>query len=241
MQNNDIYDATYYENANQKSCYNNYSKESLNNPMYLNVAQAIAEVFQPARALELGCGNGITIQHLRKLGINCDGVEISKYILKHAVTDNLYHASLHNLPFDDNTFDLVFSLRVLEHIPNEIFNKSLYEISRVTKSIQFHILPIFNTYPYTGNSKEVLEIMHQDETHVQIHDYTSWIKKFEKTKWHDTNQSIIFFHDSEYLELSCCQFILSQNKNIHSDITSRLKIYNQKQLIKYHEALKNIT
>lgn len=234
----DLYGEAYYEKAGAQSCYSNYTETSVADPMYLNIAQAIASVFKPKMVLELGCGHGVILKHLQAMGIASYGVEISDYILSKSLVSTVSKSNLHQLPFSDHCFDLVFSCRVLEHVPDIMFAEALREMTRVCCGVQWHLLPMFEVYPYTGCKEAVFKVMRQDETHVQIHPYAWWIEQFSKVQYRDTHQWIQLFHDSDYLELSNCQFILSQSGQLSSAIQARLKPYNLSQLIKYHEQLK---
>jgi SAM-dependent methyltransferase len=232
-----MYDQSYYESPSIKSNYDHYSDISVITPIYQSIAHAIVEIFRPKRVLELGCGNGITLKYLQEFGVEGDGVEISDYIIQKKLISRIHKASLHQLPFPDNTFDVVFSCRVLEHIPDKIFKQSLIEISRVCQGYQFHMLPILGRYPYIGDKQSVLQVMHQDKTHHQIHDYDWWIEQFSDVNWLDTSQFIQYYFDSHHLELSNCQFLLSPNGLLQPIILKRLKRYNLQQLICYHEQL----
>lgn len=91
--------------------------------------------------LDAGCGEGVLSVMAAKKGADVTGSDISqpnikrciKYALENEVKDktNFVVADLEDLPFPDNSFDLVVSSHVLEHIPN--FDKGLKEIMRVSK------------------------------------------------------------------------------------------------------------
>jgi len=68
---------------------------------------------------------------------NLTGIEIQSYALKVAES-RLANVALHQgsalaLPFDDNTFDLVFTSGVLIHIAPENLSQAIHEIYRCTK------------------------------------------------------------------------------------------------------------
>lgn len=56
------------------------------------------------------------------------------------MTDVDYQADLQNLPFDDESFDIVFASHVLEHVPDD--NKALSEIRRILTKNGIAILPV---------------------------------------------------------------------------------------------------
>jgi SAM-dependent methyltransferase len=110
--------------------------------------------------LDLGCGDGYLSRclfHSKNLQVT-SGIDISKrYILKAKRNDrnpqiykSLQVADTRNLPFKDQTFDIVFSNCVMEHIPD--LQDALCEVSRVLKNGGNFILtvptPQFGRYSY---------------------------------------------------------------------------------------------
>ncbi|MBD1806553.1 class I SAM-dependent methyltransferase [Microcoleus sp. FACHB-SPT15] len=104
--------------------------------------------------LDFGCGSGYLVYHYRKHGLNTFGVDIKdsytkiQNLLQHEETSPSISSSFHKLdlnnyriPFDDNTFDFVFSDQVFEHVQN--FSEALGEIKRVLKpgGCSLHFFP----------------------------------------------------------------------------------------------------
>ncbi len=90
-------------------------------------------------SLEVGCGGGILTEFLASISKKTTGVDISKASLKtakqHALEQGLdidyIYAAGENLPFDDNSFDLICCCDVLEHVEDVALVVS--EINRVLK------------------------------------------------------------------------------------------------------------
>jgi ubiquinone/menaquinone biosynthesis C-methylase UbiE len=83
--------------------------------------------------LDVGCGNGVFLSSLKtKTDLILFGTDRSKSALKHLNTNKLL-SSCESLPFNDNTFDLITSLEVIEHLPNSVYEKSLEEFCRISK------------------------------------------------------------------------------------------------------------
>ena len=81
------------------------------------------------RVLELGCADGRIIDR-----IDADykiGIDIVIKPLRN-VTTKVYASNISDLPFDDNSFDLVISTEVLEHLDAKTFHKALKEMNRVS-------------------------------------------------------------------------------------------------------------
>jgi|SRR3989344_1898474 len=86
--------------------------------------------------LDLGCGDGLNISLLKRVGIKkIVGVEPSKQFFNLAKKNNprveVYQATAEKLPFKNNTFDVVLVDSVFHHITD--YQASLSEISRVLK------------------------------------------------------------------------------------------------------------
>lgn len=88
------------------------------------------------KILEVGCGIGTVLKELKKNGFkNLYGVDISSLFINKAKKDGLkkvYKYDGINLPFSDNTFDLICSFNVLEHTeePEEFLKEEIKKLKR---------------------------------------------------------------------------------------------------------------
>jgi ubiquinone/menaquinone biosynthesis C-methylase UbiE len=97
------------------------------------------ENFAGKKVLEIGCGSGIDTAEFARNGALVTGTDFTersvrstKELLEEAnLPATVRQADATNLPFDDNTFDCVYSFGVLHHIPD--VEKALAEIKRVLK------------------------------------------------------------------------------------------------------------
>jgi ubiquinone/menaquinone biosynthesis C-methylase UbiE len=94
--------------------------------------------------LEIGCGTGIILRKIQKVVRFGIGVDLSGEMLKIAYSKDLevVQGDVVNLPFEDETFDVTFSFKVLSHVPE--IEKAISEISRVTKKHGVMILEFYN-------------------------------------------------------------------------------------------------
>jgi len=98
------------------------------------------------RILNIGVATGATTIMLEKFG-DVTSVEYDEdccVFLKEKVGINAINASLTNLPFKDNSYDLVCAFDVIEHIEDDL--TALCEIKRVLSQDGFYFLtvPAFN-------------------------------------------------------------------------------------------------
>lgn len=85
------------------------------------------------KILDVGCGIGTYLQAFKRFTNKLYGVEINAKRAAEAkrVTPNIFIAPAEKLPFDDATFDLVFSHEVLEHVGDD--RKAIEEAVRVLR------------------------------------------------------------------------------------------------------------
>jgi SAM-dependent methyltransferase len=86
------------------------------------------------RCLDLGCGTGVAIPEVQRLGWSVVGVDVSEGMLSRARAHGaeLHQASADSLPFDDGSFDAAVSLWL--HTDADDFPAVLREAARVLKT-----------------------------------------------------------------------------------------------------------
>ena len=100
------------------------------------LARTVESIRQPnstVRILDVGCGTGANLEMLKQYG-ESEGVDVSDDALEFCRKKGLkVHKGLaEELPFPDETFDLVTALDVVEHLDDDI--AGLKEMLRVLKT-----------------------------------------------------------------------------------------------------------
>lgn len=115
----------------------NYFKEQSKlsyRPQIFKCVKAVRE-YRPKSVLDIGCGEGYLVKWLKgDKEMKIIGVDFSEYAGK-LIPDNFIKADANNLPFPDNSFDVVISKDFFEHLPEEQIDNVYKEMQRVGKYI----------------------------------------------------------------------------------------------------------
>ena len=114
------------------------------------IAQFFRDDPEKIKVLEVGCGGGILLEEIARLGFNTTGIDPAEQSLNiaisHAKENNLnikyISASGENIPLQEKSFDVVLCCDVLEHVRD--LPKVISEISRVLKDNGIFIYDTFN-------------------------------------------------------------------------------------------------
>lgn len=100
--------------------------------------------------LDIGCAKGFMLYDMVQLipGITVRGIDISEYAIENAkeeVKDFLSVANAKQLPFDDNSFDIVISINTVHNLAVEDLAVALQEIERVSRGKSFITVDAYRT------------------------------------------------------------------------------------------------
>jgi ubiquinone/menaquinone biosynthesis C-methylase UbiE len=110
------------------------------------------------RVLDLGCGSGRNLIYLAKQSFDAYGIDIAKHgieiakkwLKKEGLKANLKVGNIYKkLPYKDNFFDAIISVRVINHGKIQDIRKLIKEIERILKPKGF----IFITTIKSGSKK----------------------------------------------------------------------------------------
>ena len=129
--------------------------------------------------LDVGCAKGFMLHDMAELipGITVKGVDISKYAIENVIEDMKHHvreANAKDLPFEDNSFDVVISINTVHNLDRDECAVALSEIERVSREKSFVTVDAYRSeeekelmYAWNLTAKT---IMHEDE----------WVAFFEE-------------------------------------------------------------
>ena len=92
--------------------------------------------------LDIGCAKGFMLYDFSLLypGIETYGLDISEYAIDSAfpqIKDRLKVANATDLPYEDDSFDLVISINTIHNLGRDDLIKALQEIQRVSRKYSF--------------------------------------------------------------------------------------------------------
>lgn len=87
--------------------------------------------------LDVGCGSGRTVAHLLGQGFAVEACDIAADCinedLRPTVMPYFKAAPAWDLPYEDDSFDVIFTCDVLEHVPESLMSETLREFARVAR------------------------------------------------------------------------------------------------------------
>lgn len=113
-------------------------------------SQFVERFARSGDVLEVGCGTGLVLARIREHARSVHGLDLSPGMLEKAREKGLdvVEGSATDLPFDDASFDVTCSFKVLAHIP--AIDKALSEMARVTRPGGTVIAEFYNPHSIRG-------------------------------------------------------------------------------------------
>lgn len=138
------YGAEYFD-GDRKYGYGGYSYDG----RWQSVAYDIAEHYgRGLRILDVGCAKGFLVHDLLPWG-DPYGLDISRYAVIErphlGVIGRLHLGRADDLPFPDDSFDLVLSINTLHNLPRPRLIRALRETRRVSRGSMYVVVDSYRT------------------------------------------------------------------------------------------------
>jgi len=122
--------------------------------------------------LDVGCGSGYAVLRFLIAGKTVKGIETSKYLVNERLkqlTDLQItgYGSILDIPFNNDTFDLVYCTEVLEHLEEKDIENALSQLVRVSNKY------IFCTVSFVPSE-------FAEDLHLTVKDSEWWDTQFDK-------------------------------------------------------------
>ena len=132
-----------------------------------------------SKVLDVGCAKGFMLFDMQKLipNIFIRGVDISSYAIKNSkeeVKEFLSVADARDLPFENDSFDVVISINTIHNLDKDECAKALKEIERVSKGKSFITVDAYR------NEEEKEAMFAWNLTAKTIMSVDEWVAFFEE-------------------------------------------------------------
>lgn len=146
------------------------------------------------RVLDVGCAKGFLVHDLRQQGQKTFGIDISEYAVKNCLPDDvgyIHHGDALDLPFPDDSFDLVLCINLLHNFSKEDIPLALKEIMRVSRKDCFVQVDSYE-------SEEERQLMEGWQLTVKYMDYPEyWVELFKKSGY-DHDYDFTIMHEEDF-------------------------------------------
>lgn len=130
----------------------------------------------PKKLLDIGCGTGLLVYYLRKMGVEAYGLDVSRYAISKAYPSIIPYLRVGNilkLPYPTGSFDIVITFNVLEHLEKEKIPKALLECHRVRTKYSLHKV-------YTLENRWMEKFHPQDISQISVLPQQWWQQLFNQ-------------------------------------------------------------
>ena len=179
-----------YWDGDRKYGYGGYHYDGRWRPVAEDIVQYYG--LQPgASILDVGCGKGFLLYEFTQMlpGVKVAGIDISQYAIDNAkeeVKPFLRVGNATELPFDDRSFDFVFSINTLHNLYIYDLWRALKEVERVARGPKYVVVEAYR------NEREKVNLMYWQLTCRAFHTPKEWKCVFKQVGY-TGDYSFIFF------------------------------------------------
>ena len=180
-----------YWDGDRRICYGGYKYIE---GRWEKIAEQIAKHYSlppKAKILDIGCGKGYLLYDFLKILPEAEifGIDISEYAIlnsKPEIKDRLLIGNANNLPWEDDTFDLVVSLNTMHNLQTYDLYSALQEMERVGKKNKYICVESYR------NEEEKANLLYWQVTCEAFNSPDEWQWWFKQTNY-TGDYSFIYF------------------------------------------------
>jgi len=180
-----------YWDGDRRICYGGYNYLE---GRWEKVARAIVDYYPlppKPKILDIGCGKGFLLYDFLKVvpGAEIYGIDISDYAIansKPEIRDRLQVGNAIDLPWEDNSFDLVISITTLHNLHAYDLDRALREMERVGKQHKYLCVESYR------NEQEKVNLLYWQVTCEAFNTPEEWHWWFKHTEY-TGDHSFIYF------------------------------------------------
>jgi len=149
-----------------------YFKDRGIEPKHYWMVSEWVNYLKPKKVLDVGCGRGPYLVALKEFEVECYGIDKSEEAIEASLVPNLVTlGDIKQIPYPDNSFDLVICIDVLEHLNLEEIPIAIKELIRVSNKYILCSICMVNEYGVDPN-------WFRDSTHKTLKSKVWWMEQF---------------------------------------------------------------
>ena len=134
-----------------------------------------------SKLLDVGCAKGFMLHDFAQLipGIILKGLDVSEYAIENAIEDMKPYVQVNDarqLPFADNSFDLVTSINTVHNLDRDDCGQALREIKRVSKGKSYITVDAYRT---EEEKERMLDWNLTAKTIMHVDEWKSFFSEFD--------------------------------------------------------------
>ena len=138
---------------------------------------------ESSSVLDVGCAKGFMLHDFKQIipGITVKGLDISAYAIENSMDDiknDVIVGDAKNLPYDNNSFDVVISINTVHNLEVDECAVALQEIERVSKGNSYITV---DAYRSAEEKKRMYDWNLTAKTIMSVDDWVSFFKKIGYT------------------------------------------------------------
>lgn len=183
------FDADYWD-GERRYGYGGYHYDG----RWRQVAEAMVDTYRlgpGSRILDVGCGKAFLLYELQQLLPDAEvaGIDISSYAIEHSreeVRPYLRQGTAADLPWEDGSFDFVYSINTLHNLYIYDLDAALRELQRVRRGAGYICVEAYR------NEREKANLLYWQLTCRAFHTPEEWLWLYNTTGY-DGDFSFIYF------------------------------------------------
>lgn len=139
------------------------------------------------KILDIGCGKGDIIKECTETGAYVIGIDYSMSagkLSKENGNENIILASATHLPFNNDIFDKITFMEVIEHMDDNDIGRSLLEIKRVLNDRGYVFASTPNSWSWIINILSLKTMYREDPYHINVKNPLQLSKIFKDNGFH---------------------------------------------------------
>mgnify|MGYP002640104962 CR=1 FL=1 len=177
------------------------------------IVRSWKNVFRPKKMLDVGAGRGVFLGYAQEIGIDAQGFDFSEFATsdegrfdKCSKDSLIWHDVTKKWPYEDDSFDFIVCLDLMEHIYEENIDFVINELFRVASKNIFLQISTSESTNFILKKDEDIPDEHKEMAltgHVLIQNQQWWKDRLMREGWEFSQEKVDRFYDRVVPPIAC--------------------------------------